>query len=232
MAASVLAGACGTTSGDAAGAPATGASGEPRTIVLFSRTEGFRHSSIEPAVEALRPRLTAEGFAVVATEDPDALQGAVDGGAVAAVVFVSTTGDVLDPPHEAAMERFVRAGGGFAGVHAAADTEYDWPFYGELLGTWFADHPPVAPGTVERTDVAHRSTAGLPDPWARVDEWYRFRSAPADRSVLLTHDGEPVAWSGTVDDGAVWYTALGHTDESWADPLFVDHVVAGITSVT
>ena len=81
----MLAGACGTTSGDAAGAPATGASGEPRTIVLFSRTEGFRHSSIEPAVEALRPRLTAEGFAVVATEDPDALQGAVDGVAVVAL---------------------------------------------------------------------------------------------------------------------------------------------------
>ena len=67
---------------------------------------------------------------------------------------------------------------------------------------------------------------------AWIAPWYRFRSAPADRSVLLTHDGEPVAWSGTVDDGAVWYTALGHTDESWADPLFVDHVVAGITSVT
>ena len=229
LCAALLLGAC---TGSESTAPTAGTVPTPPadgSVVLFTRTEGFRHPSIEPAVDALRGPLEDAGRAVVTTEDPDELVAALPDAAV--VVFLSTTGDVLDADHEEALETWLRAGGGFAGVHAAADTEYGWPFYGELLGTWFDAHPPVGPGVVERTADAHPSTAMLPERWERVDEWYAFRDDPRDRTVLATLDGEPMVWAGSVDDGAVWYTAMGHTIESWQEAPFVAHVVAGIESV-
>ncbi len=182
----------------------------------------------------------ANGFSVVATEDPAVFS---DAGLAPyrTIVFLLTTGDVLDEAQQGALERYVEAGGGFVGVHSATDTEADWPWYGLLLGARFAGHPP---GTYEATlhveDGTHPSTQHLADTWVRTDEWYNFdRNPRGDVSILLTIDeatysggtmgaDHPVSWFHTVGSGRSWYTELGHTRESYAEPDFGSHVLGGV----
>jgi len=210
-------------------------------VLAFTRTMGFRHDSIPDAVEAIT-RLGAEhGFSVDTTEDPSVFNDA-QLPAYAAVIFLLTTGDVLDDPQQAAFERYIEGGGGFVGVHSATDTEYDWPWYGALLGTYFADHPPGTYQATVRIEVADDpSTRDLPNPWRRTDEWYNFRSNPRatpDIVVLASLDestyaggtmgDHPIAWQHGFDGGRAWYTAGGHTRESYHDALFVSHLLGGI----
>jgi Trehalose utilisation len=120
---------------------------------------------------------TANGFTVDVTQDPERIQDATLKG-YRVVVFLSSTGEPLDPTQQAALERWVEAGGGWVGVHAAADAFYDWPWYGELVGAWFRRHPSVQRATVHVTNRSHPSTGSLPAAWTRTDEWYDFRDNP------------------------------------------------------
>ncbi len=214
---------------------------EPR-ILVFSKTAAFRHASIEPGVAALTARAAQAGVGLDATEDarvftPERLAR------YAAVVFLSTTGDVLDARQQSALESFVRAGGGFVGVHSASDTEYDWAWYGRLVGAYFAGHPPgTYLATLHVADGGHPATRSLPEPWIRVDEWYDLRDVQTGLSVLLEIDEasyktpamnpapgpRPIAWYREFDGGRSFYTALGHTTESWSETRFLDHVWGGI----
>lgn len=222
--------------------PAVPAGADRARVLLFSKTAGFRHDSIEVAAEAIAELGAEHGFEVVTTEDaamfsPDRLAG------FDAVVFLMTTGDVLDPAQQAAMEQYVTAGGGFAGIHSATDTEYDWPWYGELVGAYFDSHPAIQPATVTVEDPAHPSSQGLPSPWTVTDEWYNFRTnVRGNAHVLLTVDegsysggtmgaDHPVAWCHAVGAGRSWYTALGHTAEQWAGAELRAHVLGGLLSV-
>ncbi|WP_143678422.1 ThuA domain-containing protein, partial [Streptomyces rhizosphaericus] len=157
----------------ASGAAASGAADDDRVLV-FSKTAGFRHDSIPDGIAAIKELGAQSGFAVDATEDgaaftPDNLAR------YDAVVFLSTTGDVLDTAQQSAFEGYVRAGGGYVGVHAAADTEYDWPFYGGLAGAYFQSHPAIQRATVDVEDRANPATAHLAPTWERTDEWYNYR---------------------------------------------------------
>jgi type 1 glutamine amidotransferase len=210
-----------------------------RRILVFSKTTGFRHASIPDAVAALRALGAGNGFAVDATEDASVFEDArlspYD-----AVVFALTTGDVLDAAQQSALERFVRGGRGYAGIHSASDTEHGWPWYGELVGAFFLRHPEIASAAVDVSDRVHDSTRDLPARWTRVDEWYDFATNPRDRvHVLATVDeatyaggtmgpDHPIAWCRYFDGGRAWYTAMGHTAESYADPLFRAHLLGGI----
>ncbi|MBM4362090.1 MAG: ThuA domain-containing protein, partial [Deltaproteobacteria bacterium] len=209
-------------------------------VLVYSRTLGYRHDSIEPAIAALRAQAPARRWTITATEDPSSFDDAVLS-ATDAVVFLSTSGDVLEPEGEAALERFVRGGGGWVGVHAASDTEYDSAFYGELVGAWFRVHPPIQPATLRVERTLHPATLGLPELWTRTDEWYSFRTNPrATVNVLLSLDeasyapgagamgDHPVAWYHGVGRGRALYTALGHTTESWSDPAVLDHIAGAI----
>jgi type 1 glutamine amidotransferase len=158
-------------------------------------------------------------------------------------VFLNTTGDVLDDEQQAAFERYVAAGGGFMGVHSASDTEYEWPWYGELVAAYFKSHPRIQKATVRVEDGAHVSTTMLPAEWARVDEWYNFRANPrASVNVLLSLDqssyegsempreqGHPVAWCHTEAGGRAIYTAGGHTNASYTEPLFREHLFGALS---
>ncbi len=208
-------------------------------LLVFSKTEGFRHASIEPGQQALRTLGQQHGFGVDVTEDAAAFTEdnlrAYD-----AVVFLNTTGDVLDEAQQAAFEKYIRAGGGYVGVHSAADTEYDWPWYGRLVGAYFKSHPAIQDAVVEVVDRTHPSTSMLPHRWSRRDEWYDYRSElPGTVHVLLSldersYEGEsmgkdhPIAWCHDYDGGRSWYTGGGHTIESWSEPLFLKHVLGGI----
>jgi type 1 glutamine amidotransferase len=216
-------------------------------ILLFTRTQAFRHESIAPAVSALRAKASAAGVAVDATEDASLFNGP-DLTRYDAVVFLMTTGDVLDTSQQNALMDFVRRGGGFAGVHSATDTEYDWPWYGQLVGAYFDGHPSnpgVRQGRLLVRASDHPATRGLPPTWQRSDEWYQFRSQQPGLTVLLDIDEtsyksvaenpapspRPIAWFRPFDGGLSFYTALGHTDESWSEPLFLSHVWGGIVAV-
>jgi type 1 glutamine amidotransferase len=207
-------------------------------VLLFTRTVGFRHASIPAAVAAIEARAADARLTVESTEDPGAFND-LNLSRFDAVVFLLTTGDVLDPTQEAAFEHFVRGGGGYAGVHSATDTEYDWAFYGALVGAYFKDHPLIQPATVAVDDRGHPSTSMLPATWPRSDEWYNFRAQPVDAKVLArvdesTYTGgsmgaiHPVVWYRVNEGSRSWYTAMGHGDDSWGDARFVDHVIGGI----
>jgi type 1 glutamine amidotransferase len=225
------------TSSTASSGPGASA-GQPPGVLVFSKTAGFRHPSIPDGVQAIRELGVAAGFEVEATEDAAAFTPA-NLARFRAVVFLSTTGDVLDAGQQAAFENYIGAGGGFAGVHAAADTEYDWPFYGALVGAYFRDHPQIQPATVVVEDRAHASTAHLGPLWPRTDEWYNYRTNPrSDVHVLAALDegsytggnmgDHPIAWCHAYAGGRSWYTGGGHTPESYADPAFRQHLLGGI----
>ena len=210
------------------------------SVLVFSRTEGFRHDSIEPGIAAIAELGDANGFSVVTTED-DAYFTANDLSGFAAIVFLNTTGDVLDADEEAAFEAYIRGGGGFAGIHSAADTEYDWAWYGGLVGAYFDSHPPGTPtATVYALDRAHPATASLPVEWTRTDEWYNYSANPRHGiHVLMTVDestysggtmgaDHPIAWCHVYDGGRVFYTGGGHTSESYSDANFRQHILNGI----
>jgi type 1 glutamine amidotransferase len=213
--------------------------GGPARVLLFSRTAGFRHASIPVAVAALRRQGARQGMAVDHTEDPARVTAAALR-RYRVVVFLSTTGDVLGPDGEAALRDFVEAGGGWVGVHAAADTEHGWPWYETLVGARFARHPPVQRATVRVVDRDHPATARLPEVWARTDEWYDFRGNPRGRvRVLATLDEStyrgggmgayhPIAWCHAVAGGRAFYTAGGHTAASWAEARFLAHVAGAL----
>lgn len=160
-------------------------------VLVFSRTTVFRHSSIPAGIACITELGREHGFAVDATEDPAVFnQSTLD--SYATVVFLNTTGTVLDTAAQRdALERFVRRGGGFVGVHAAADTEYDWPFYDQLVGTHFLCHPAFGaqPGTLVTEDHQHPASAHLADRFSINEEFYSFRRNPRpDVHVLLTVD--------------------------------------------
>lgn len=208
----------------------------PYRVLVFTRTTGFRHASIPTGIATVRALGAEDGFAVTATEDPGAFRPAELAG-YRAVVFLSTTGDVLDPAGRSALEAYVRGGGGFVGVHSASDTEYGWPFYAELVGARFAGHPAVQPVTVRFRPGA--LTAGLPATWRVTDEPYNFRGRPRGVQVLATLDestysggtmgaDHPIAWTAEVGRGRSFYTGLGHPDAIYADPVFRTLLAAGI----
>lgn len=221
----------------AALAPAAAAA--PLTKVLvFSKTAGFRHSSIPLGVAAVQRLGAANGFTVTATEDAGAFTAA-NLAQYQAVVWLSTTGDVLNSTQQAAFESYVAGGGGYVGVHAASDTEYDWPWYGGLVGAYFASHPATQQATIKVEDRASPSTSHLPQRWTRTDEWYNYRANPrAAVKVLASLDetsysggtmgDHPIAWCQDYRGGRSWYTGLGHTDESYADPAFTTMLLGGI----
>ena len=159
-----------------------------------------------------------------------------------AVVFLMTTGDVLNAEQQTAFERYFRTGGGFAGIHSAADTEYGWTWYGRLLGTRFRSHPQIQTATVRVERRNDPSTAGLPTAWKRTDEWYNFARNPRasvrvlatlDESSYAPGDGamgrdHPIAWTHEFQGGRAWFTGGGHTDEAYGEPLFRKHLIGGI----
>ncbi|MHA4740283.1 ThuA domain-containing protein [Dyadobacter sp. MSC1_007] len=219
-----------------------------KAVLLFSKTNGFRHKSIEKGIEAIKAEGQKLGWQVDATEDggyfnPTCLRS------YKAVIFLSTTGDILTDTQQKAFQNYIENGGGYAGIHSASDMEYDWDWYGQLLGTRFRDHtflPNPAPvATIVTEPVQHPATAGLPARWSKKDEWYNFKDNVRDMpgfTVLLTVDEQtysafwpkamqgdhPIAWTRTVGKGRMFYTAIGHTASTFEDKNALMHIMGGI----
>jgi cytochrome c len=218
--------------------------GKPR-ILVFSKTTGFHHASIADGNIAIQKLGSQNNFDVDTTTDAtwftdDSLKK------YSAIVFLSTTGDMLDYRQRVALERYIQAGGGFVGIHAAADAEYDWHWYGRLVGGYFLDHPGIhdsfpniQQGVINVVDSNNDATRFLPRPWVRKDEFYSYKELNPDVHVLLSIDetsykgghkmgNHPMAWYHDYDGGRAWYTELGHTNESYTEDNYLKHLLAGI----
>ena len=212
--------------------------GEDRRILVFTKTNGYRHQSIEKGVATLRKLSEGEGFSLDHTEDsllfnPNTLSQ------YKLVIFLSTTGDVLGPAQEEAFRNFMESGGNFMGIHAATDTEYDWPWYGELVGAYFESHPEQQQAILQVIDATHPSTSHMPERWSHFDEWYNFRDFNPGIKVLLNLDessyegggngaSHPMAWCHSLGASRAFYTGMGHTEASYDDPTFRRHLLGGI----
>ncbi len=215
----------------------------PPQVLVFSKTEGFRHQSIEAGQAAVTRMAAEHGYGVTVTEDAERFNRDTLS-KYRAVVFLNTTGDVLNMEQQQAFERYIQAGGGYAGIHSATDTEYDWPWYGQLAGAYFLMHPSdpsnVQEGLFTVLEPGMWATEMFPaDTFRRTDEFYSFRNISDKITPVLELDdasyqgGEnpdyhPMSWYQEFDGGRAFYTALGHTEEAFADPVFLQHIWAGI----
>ncbi|MDX1429526.1 MAG: ThuA domain-containing protein, partial [Rhodothermales bacterium] len=224
-------------------APGSVSSSDPQVLV-YSKTLGWRHDSIPAGQEAIRQLGRAHGFRVDLTEDATRFTDSTLAG-YGAIIFLNTTLDVLDTEGQVALMRYIQAGGGYVGIHSAADTEYDWPWYGQLVGAYFDGHPNnpnVREGIITVVDSSHSAPADLPGEWIRRDEWYDYRCVNPSVNVLLTVDEKsykrpaekpdsaphPIAWYHEFDGGRAFYTGLGHTAASYSEPQFLQHLLGGI----
>ena len=208
----------------------------PDRVLIFTKTAGFRHDAIPSAVATLTTLAADAGMVADHTEDAQAFT-ADNLARYRVVVFASTTGDVLDAAQQAAMERFVRDGGGFVGVHAAADTEYDWPWYGRLVGAYFRNHPPGLQSTHVQPE---RDGKPAGERWPVTDELYNYRANPRPQvRVVATVDereydgGEmgddhPITWCHAFDGGRSWYTGLGHDAKVYDDANVIAQLRRGL----
>ena len=213
-------------------------------VLVFSKTKGWRHDSIPAGIAALQKMASDNSFAVVATEDSDIFNDA-QLSSFNAIVFLNTTLDVLDDSQQVAMERFIQSGGGFVGIHAATDTEWEgnWYWYRRLVGAVFKSHPNepsnVQLARVDVRDKNHPATENLPASFEIADEWYNYKDFYEFNKVLLSVDektyrgGEhgdyhPLAWHHDFDGGRSFYTGLGHSAETFSDPNFVKLLLGGL----
>ncbi|MGS0525634.1 ThuA domain-containing protein [Zobellia nedashkovskayae] len=207
-------------------------------ILVFTKTAEFRHGSIEKGISTFNSLGAANNFEVDQTED--ATDFTLNNlSRYKAVVFLNTTGDVLNASEQIAFERYIQSGGSYMGVHAATDTEYDWPWYGELVGAYFNGHPDIQEATLNVVNRNHSSTSHLPSNWVRTEEWYNFKDFNSDIIPLIqldesTYTGgtngvdHPFSWYHTYDGGRAFYTAGGHANASYDEPDFRNHLLGGL----
>lgn len=208
-------------------------------VLVFSKTAGYHHESIAAGIKAIE-KLGKENHFMVDTTTNSNVFTKANLKQYKAVIFLSTTGTILNDAQKAAFEQYIHNGGGFVGIHAATDTEYDWPWYNRMIGAYFKSHPEQQNANLHVVDNHFIATKNLPETWTRWDEWYNFKNTHWDSvHVLLTideksyHGGEngdyhPMSWYHSFEGGRVFYTALGHTDASYSDPLFLGHLLGGI----
>jgi cytochrome c len=215
-----------------------------KRVLVFSKTAGFRHSSIPAGKKAITKLGTENGFSVDTTENA-ALFTEKNLRKYSAVIFLNTTGNILNDAQQEAFEHYIQAGGGYLGIHAATDAEYDWQWYNKLAGAYFASHPGrpnVQEGEVYVVNKEHPSMEGFPDRWKIKDEFYDFKTFNPQVTVLLKideksykdgkmGDNHPMAWYHEFDGGKSFYTSFGHEDATFENPVFLKHLMGGLKYV-
>lgn len=214
----------------------------PVHTLILTKTEGYRHESIGAGVTMFNNKASEWNLSIRVTESTEAFQS--DSlMSYQLVVLLNTTGDLFNTVQKIGLRSYVEAGGSVLAIHAAADAEYGWEWYGRMLGGWFESHPDIQQAEILRQDTTHPACSALPDRWAHIDEWYNFRYLMPDNIVLLTLDestyeggkhgsNHPISWCRTAEGGRVFYTGLGHTSLTYSDPLFLEHIKGAIIWLT
>lgn len=209
-------------------------------ILVFTKTNGYRHASIEDGIQALKNFAKEESWSINFTED-SLMFNEEELDHYDAVIFMNTTGDILGNDQEKAFEEFIKKGRGFVGIHAASDTEYDWEFYSEMIGAQFLSHPKVQEAKLHvNYEIDHPAINHLEHVWIRKDEWYNFKTQPAEYlNVLISIDENsiegkkmnqyhPICWYHSFHNSRIFYTGMGHTPESYYDEIFLTHLKEAI----
>jgi type 1 glutamine amidotransferase len=223
---------------------------EQFSVLVFSKTAGWHHDSINAAVTAIQELGKKHDFTVFWTEDANRVINDKELAKYKVVIFLLTTGDIFNDEQQASFERYIRAGGGFVGIHSATDTEYGWPWYLKMVGATFRIHPPVQTATVK---VENYNFPGM-DRFAKrflwTDEWYEFGTPTSDKLHYLLSVDEttykpaadwgargkgvgmgafhPISWYQEYDGGRAFYTELGHLPAAYSDENFMNHIYGGI----
>lgn len=210
-----------------------------QSVLVFSLTKGYRHASIKEGVAAIREMGLTNGFTVDTSENVNSFT-AENLKKYKALIFLNPTGsNVFNDEQKQALKQYINNGGGYVGIHAASDFNYEWEWYGKMVGGYFESHPAVQQAKLNIIDPKHKMVKGLPQPWLHKDEWYNFKSFNTTVKVLIKVDetsykggnmnnNHPISWCHEFEGGRVFYTALGHTKECYTDPLFLQHVWAGL----
>ncbi|RYD56058.1 MAG: ThuA domain-containing protein [Sphingobacteriales bacterium] len=207
---------------------------QPKRILLVTKTQGFRHESIADGISMFRQIADTPQYVLTHTEMTDSFTKTYLA-RYQLIILLNTTGNLFTTPQKEALIEFVRAGGSVLGIHAASDAEYDWPWYNQMLGAWFSDHPAIQEADCEVVMPGHVSAGGIPLIWKRTDEWYNFKSLQPDNRVVInlkesTYTGgkhgtdHPISWYREFEGGRIFYTGMGHTSETYSDPLFRQHI--------
>jgi len=227
-----------------------GASPESRVLVYTKNQVGkglYVHDNISASVAAIKKLGAENGFGVDVSDDPASFTDQ-NLKRYKALIFDNTNNEIFDNEEQkAAFQRYIRAGGGFVGIHSASGSMRQWPWFWEMLGGKFLRHPKLQPFTVKVKDPKDPSTAHLGTSFQWTDEFYFLDHMPEGLHVLLAGDlttlddpakdkypgkqfGDefPLAWRHQFDGGREWYTALGHKPEYYSDPKFTKHILGGI----
>lgn len=226
------------------------ANAEQFKALLFTKTAGWHHDSINAGVTAVQALGKLHDFEVFWTEDAGRVFNDQELAKYKVVIFLCTTGDVLNAEQQAAFERFIRKGGGFVGIHSGgADTEYDWPWFRKMVGYMFHIHPAVQTATMQKLEANFPGMDRFAKRFLFTEEWYEFGPPEGGQLKFLLAvdektykpyakwdpkvgkgmgDFHPISWFQEYDGGRSFYTALGHMPATYGDANFMHHVYGGI----
>ncbi|MBK1878122.1 ThuA domain-containing protein [Pelagicoccus mobilis] len=217
--------------------------------LLYTKTNGWHHDSVNAGVTAMEKLSKLHDFSLTWTEHTDRFFHDESLKNFDVVIFLLTTGDVLNDEQQAAFERYIQNGGGYVGIHSAADTEYDWDWYTEMVGHMFHIHPAVQTAVLKVEDPNFPGMDRFAPKFIFTDEWYEFDAPRSDELIYLMSvdektynpeanwgekrghgmgDFHPVSWYRNYDGGRAFYTALGHLPSTYSDTDFMHHVYGGI----
>jgi len=218
-------------------------------VLMITTTRGWHHESLHAGVVAIQQLAARNSFEVALLEDPN---GFTDKYVeqFQAILFLNTSGDIFNAEEQKVMERFIKSGKGFVGIHSASDTEYEWDWYTKMVGRMFHIHPAVQTAKMKILDPKFPGLQGFADGKLWTEEWYEFGPEKVtDLTYILGVDEEtynpkadwgarakgvgmgkvhPLAWYHNYDGGRAFYTALGHLPTNFSEPAFLDHLYAGI----
>lgn len=210
-----------------------------KEVLVFYKTEGFHHKSVDTAVKTIQ-KLGAENDFNVSSTKNTSIFLKEDIRNYDVVVFANTSGNVFNIEEQKAFRNYIENGGGFFGIHSAADTEGDWPFFVELVGGFFENHPKVQQADIYLNMEDHPAVSHLPKVWTFTDEWYNYKNLNPEIQVLLyldetSYEGgtngkeHPIAWFRKTGHGGISiFTGLGHSVESYIKPNFKEHILQSI----
>jgi len=207
-------------------------------VLIFSKTNGYHHACIPVGIEAIRKLGAENGFDVDATDDSTMINYK-NLKKYKTLIFLCPTGKVFGPDEEKDLQKYIHHGGGFVGIHAAADCEYNFQWYGDLVGGYFKSHPKQQQAKFIVVDKNHPASMNLPDVWDHFDELYNYKYFNPDIKVLVkideksytggeNGDNHPMIWYHAFDGGRSFYTELGHTNECYSDPTYLGMLLGGI----